>query len=312
MQQLSLPTKTIRNDFTIAYLSAALLMALNLVVPIELRALAERFFPYVLEDMTLYLPYIYIPVSFINFPLAALILKSYVPSSPIHKSKMSAKRLFVLFTVTYFIAFAGNIIGSLVSIPFGNHVVYGFVLSISQSNVWVRIALLCALVPLAEEFFFRKLIIDRLNRYGMWVAVLASALMFALYHGTVNQLFYTFGIGMVFGYIYIKSGNIWYTWILHFIINFLSTVIVPAVTGGMFASEYPLSSFAALFIFVQAIFCLIIFGLVNLVLYRKKISFAPRVKMLPQKGWAAPVFVNWGMAAALCLYAVNLMYSLSR
>lgn len=93
---------------------------------------------------------------------------------------------------------------------------------------WENLLLCGILAPLTEEFFFRKQVIDRLRRYGDLPAVLISGILFGLIHGNFYQFFYAAGIGVVFGLIYVTTGNIRYTVTLHMAIN---------LVGGVYTSE---------------------------------------------------------------------------
>ena len=81
--------------------------------------------------------------------------------------------------------------------------------------------------PIVEEFIFRKQMIGRMHAYGEKLAVVSSAALFALFHGNFTQAFYAFLLGLVFGYLYLRSGKLWYSCALHMLINFFGGVISP-------------------------------------------------------------------------------------
>jgi len=56
-----------------------------------------------------------------------------------------------------------------------------------------------------EEFVFRRCVINHLKPYGEKAALITSAFLFALFHGSINQIFYAFGLGLVFGYLYLSG-----------------------------------------------------------------------------------------------------------
>ena len=66
-----------------------------------------------------------------------------------------------------------------------------------------------------EEFIFRKMVIDRIWQYGEKIAVVTSALIFALFHINLFQFFYALGIGLIFAYVYLRTGKLRYTIIMH-------------------------------------------------------------------------------------------------
>ena len=83
--------------------------------------------------------------------------------------------------------------------------------------------------PFLEEFIFRKLLIDRTRAFGEKNAILFSAFLFGLFHINPLQFFYAFGIGLILGYIYVRTGKVLYTWMMHAFINFLGCVVM----GGL-------------------------------------------------------------------------------
>lgn len=80
---------------------------------------------------------------------------------------------------------------------------------------------------LLEEFCFRGAICGRLARYNRTAAVLFSSVLFSLAHMTVEQIPFALAAGLLMGYVYLRTGSIW------------STVIIHAVNNGFaFGSEY--------------------------------------------------------------------------
>ncbi|HET8655315.1 MAG TPA: type II CAAX endopeptidase family protein [Longimicrobiaceae bacterium] len=85
----------------------------------------------------------------------------------------------------------------------------------------VSITVLALLVaPVMEEFFFRGLIQHALERrWGVWAAVAATALLFALGHGLPRVLPLHFFLGLAFGYAVYVTRSIWAGIFLHFVNN---------------------------------------------------------------------------------------------
>ena len=97
------------------------------------------------------------------------------------------------------------------------------------NNIWTYLlclVFLSALPAFCEEFLFRGLILGgMLNTTKSHIqsicAVLISALVFALCHQSAQQFVFPLIMGVVFGFIYLYSGNIWYSVIAHFSSNAL-------------------------------------------------------------------------------------------
>ena len=99
----------------------------------------------------------------------------------------------------------------------------------ASDSIFAKVLVTVIIAPLLEELIFRKLLIDRMNVYGERLAVVTSALMFALFHGNLSQFFYAYFLGLVFGYVYLRSGRLIYSAILHMAVNFMGMVLAPAL-----------------------------------------------------------------------------------
>ena len=169
----------------------------------------------------------------LSIPLLLFFTKK-ISYEPLEKRRLGAGEIFVNLCIVFFLGIAGNIIGTVV-----NSVIYSGGGNPSVSMVGDFLAesfgpvmvLYTALVgPVIEELLFRKVIIDKLYRYGKPVALVTSGLLFALVHGNLEQFFYAFFVGCFLAYIYIKTGNIKYTIILHILMNSFSVVLTYLLT----------------------------------------------------------------------------------
>ena len=82
-------------------------------------------------------------------------------------------------------------------------------------------------IPILEELIFRRLVINSTCKYGYGAAIMISAFTFAVYHGNFIQFFYAFGLGILFAYIYCKTGKLRYTVLLHMAYNLYASMIMP-------------------------------------------------------------------------------------
>jgi len=78
--------------------------------------------------------------------------------------------------------------------------------------------------PILEELAVRKVLCGGLSKFGKAPAILVSALLFGLLHRNSGQFSLAFLVGIAFGCIYLYSGKIIYTMIIHGIINLLGTL----------------------------------------------------------------------------------------
>ncbi len=127
----------------------------------------------------------------------------------------------------------GNIVMSILSAIMDYDYANGLNAIVSDSPMWMTFIGTCICAPLGEEFLFRKLLVDRTRGYGDLTAILLSGLLFALFHGNLFQFFYAFLLGMLLAYIYTRSGNLWWCVAMHAVINFLGSIVVPALAALM-------------------------------------------------------------------------------
>ncbi|MET8049949.1 MULTISPECIES: CPBP family intramembrane glutamic endopeptidase [unclassified Streptosporangium] len=75
------------------------------------------------------------------------------------------------------------------------------------------------LTPLGEELLFRGILTRFFQRWGTWVAVLASALIFALWHG-INLVFPSaLVVGLCCGWLLCRTKSVWPGVVLHIVYN---------------------------------------------------------------------------------------------
>ena len=164
----------------------------------------------------------------IAFPALIYFLKK-VPSSAPEKRRVSGKEFFKYSMMAIFIMYVGNyistIILSYISELIGRVPENTVSDLLSEANPILSIIIVGIIGPFVEELMFRKLFTDRLTKYGDAVAILFPALMFGLFHGNLYQFFYAFLLGMAFSYIYVKTGNIIYSTVLHCFINLFCGVL---------------------------------------------------------------------------------------
>ena len=79
--------------------------------------------------------------------------------------------------------------------------------------------------PVLEEILFRGLIFESCReRFGGGAAVLISALLFGLVHGVPVQIINAFVVGLIFGYIYLRTGSLLSVILLHVFNNGIAYV----------------------------------------------------------------------------------------
>ncbi|MDD2361765.1 MAG: type II CAAX endopeptidase family protein [Oscillospiraceae bacterium] len=95
----------------------------------------------------------------------------------------------------------------------------------------INIIVFAVMPAILEEMLYRGYILRTLLRYGSGFALVVSSLLFALMHGNTSQIPFAFIVGLACGYLMISTGRIWPSMMLHFLNNFMSTLLSYA---GMF------------------------------------------------------------------------------
>lgn len=151
----------------------------------------------------------------------------------------------------------------------------------------------CVIAPVCEEYLFRGLLLNRLRPYGERFAVWASALCFGLFHGNFSQFFYACAIGVLFAGVVLKTGRLRQAMLLHALINFVGTGLIPLLSGLGEAGNWLLTLLVLAAMFV---------GLAFLPAMRREFSPAPGWKGLTAgEAWKC-FLVNPGMLCFLALF----------
>lgn len=151
----------------------------------------------------------------------------------------------------------------------------------------------CVIAPVCEEYLFRGLLLNRLRPYGERFAVWASALCFGLFHGNFSQFFYACAIGVLFAGVVLKTGRLRQAMLLHALINFVGTGLIPLLSGLGEAGDWLLTLLVLAAMFV---------GLAFLPAMRREFSPASGWKGLTAgEAWKC-FLVNPGMLCFLALF----------
>ncbi len=182
-----------------------------------------------------------VPQYLIAFPVLFLMVRG-MKTKYREQTKITASEFFSLFLISQVAMFAGNIIGEMFNGFFaafkGSEVIDPVTELVSSSPPWLLLITVVVIGPIFEELIFRKLMIDRLSRYGELIAVMTSSIAFGLFHGNLYQFFYAVMLGLILGYMYAKTRNIKYSIIMHMIINFFGSIVATPVAKSM-AELYP-------------------------------------------------------------------------
>lgn len=239
------------------------------------------------------------------YPIVIMLI-ARTPEHTIKEKSLSAKELFACFLVCYSLVILGNFMGigfnSILESLFGIETALEMDTLILESNRLLVLVVAVIMGPFAEEWIFRKSLLDRLVKYGELPAIVASALIFGLFHGNFSQFFYAFLVGLVFGYIYVKTGKLRYSVILHMAVNFCGTMFPLMVMD--------LNNTSLLGFYVAVEMALLVIGIVILMKKRKEVVFNSSDYAITDKEGKEIIWKNKGAYIMLTAFVVLFIWGM--
>lgn len=262
-----------------------------------------------------------IPMYFIATPVAFFFFRR-IPAERLAENRLGGKGFFQFLLMCFPVMYVGSIIGNVLSMIISSGNSENILVDLVLDSNPLRYVVIVVAAPIFEEFVFRKLIIDRTRKYGEKIAIFFSAFTFALFHMNLYQFFYTFGIGLIFAYVYVRTGRLRYPIILHAIINIMGSVVAPwivslaeidvggstEITGGM--TESALIGLMVLGIYGLIMIALSIAGIVVIALKAGKLRLLPTNQQLEKGKKFKTVYLNVGMILFIIVSLFFTFYTL--
>lgn len=237
----------------------------------------------------------------------------------LEKHKMTVKTFVICISITMFLMWIGNIMGVIITSGIGSLIQHEIANPINDvinnSGLVANLIIITTIAPIFEELIFRKLLIDRTIKYGGTISVLLSGLLFAFFHGNLNQFFYAFLLGGFFAIIYIKTGQIKYTIGLHMIINFIGSVVSLFVSQPLMdlangSVISPTSTFGVI-LYILITLGLTVMGLIYSIKYFDKSQFDGSEKEIILKNPVSTILLNPGIICFILLMSYTIFTSIA-
>lgn len=191
-----------------------------------------------------------------------------LPKDQKPRRKLSGEEFIICAAACIGVGYLLNIIGTLVNAYIGQFTGK----SVMEMNPVVEMTAefspsmmlyMCVVGPAMEELMFRGFLLKRARVFGDWTAVVYTALMFGLMHGNIAQFLYAAAIGLILGYVAVKTNSIGYTIALHMLVNTFSTVVSLGETlvldiGGEILSALYLVGVLATILFFIVCACIVL------------------------------------------------------
>lgn len=148
-----------------------------------------------------------------------------------------------------------------------------------------------------EEIIFRGIIMQSLRRFGDVFALVASALIFGIFHLNLIQMPYAFILGLCIGYFVMRTGSLWVAVLIHFVNN--SVALVFEFISPMMSTEaYNLANIA----YNLACVILSVIALIAvLIKYKDMFRFEPSKTLLTSGKKSAIFLTSPAMIIALVI-----------
>ena len=268
--------------------------------------------PQWMRDVNISLLVSLMPMYLIGMPILILLVRTIPAEKPQRRPIKAGQFLaavIMCFGFVYITNFLGNILTTIIGILKGGTVQNELVEMTGSISLWAIALYMVICAPVMEEYIFRKLIVDRVIRYGQGTAVLLSGLMFGLFHGNLNQFVYAFVLGVFLAYLYVKTGNLKITIAIHMMINFMGGLVSSALMEYVSEHAAGLLAYGAFLVFVLGS---MVAGFVIFIvcLAKKKIGFQKGSVALLQGERFRTVFWNPGMVFYCIFWIGMIVYQL--
>jgi membrane protease YdiL (CAAX protease family) len=98
---------------------------------------------------------------------------------------------------------------------------------ISTAGMIIMVILVGLIVPFAEELFFRGILYQWMrDRFGIWIGVIGSSLLFGIVHGEIAIGTAAFVLGVILAAVYERSHSLWPGVIVHALNNTVKIIFL--------------------------------------------------------------------------------------
>ena len=284
------------------YLSYASLAIFAVQVIVSI--IVGLFFPGMAESSWFNVALTVIGVVGIGLPVFLKLMKR-IPNSVIEeKKKLSFGKFIGYFLVCVAAAYVSNIVGlfisAIIELIRGIEMINPLEDFIFGSNMVLTVIYAVIIAPIVEELIFRKVLLDKLRRFGDLPAILITGFAFGIFHFNLSQFFYATVLGILFAYITIRTNRIIYSILLHMMMNFVGTAFAPLVAN----SQTPLGIGITMIWFYGAMTV----GSIIFILNIKKIKLIkPKERLIRRRDYILNPGVLLFIAIGLGMIAFNII-----
>jgi membrane protease YdiL (CAAX protease family) len=139
--------------------------------------------------------------------------------------------------------------------------VFSDVMPSNTNELLVMLLLVGIIAPICEEYIYRHLLLRPLRRYGDFLAIAVTSVLFGFFHANLTQFFYTTVAGFLLGIVAVKANSVKPAIILHAMNNsfdVLRLYFYEQAEGGALQYGMEIIGFITILVFLSGITALII------------------------------------------------------
>ncbi|WJY27195.1 MULTISPECIES: CPBP family intramembrane glutamic endopeptidase [Sporosarcina] len=128
----------------------------------------------------------------------------------------------------FFLALGGQMLAGAIEKVIGIENGSDNTMRLTEVSAVAPIMIVCIVLfaPILEEIVFRRVVFGGIyTKTNFWIAAIASALIFAAVHNEFQHILVYLMPGLVFSYVYYRTGRIWSSMISHLLMNSFVMVV---------------------------------------------------------------------------------------
>ncbi|MGX7024310.1 CPBP family intramembrane glutamic endopeptidase [Vagococcus hydrophili] len=196
------------------------------------QTLVLRSRPFAVFDSSLIIVSNFIGMYGIGLPIFLYLFKDREKLDVPRKEKISFKEGFVLFTIGFAVMYVVNLGCTVIFTLLGAKITNQLGETIMGLNIVSAFLLIVIIGPILEELLFRKTLYRFSDTLGENGYIIFSSIMFSLFHLNITQSIYTFFLGIILAYLYVKTGKLIVPIVMHMVVNFVGSIIPLLLFGS--------------------------------------------------------------------------------
>ena len=172
-----------------------------------------------------------VSVVLVGLPTFYGVTRKIPVSAPKQIQKLRLSQFIVIFLICaaamYVTNYISVFINFMIAIIKGDNLLNPALDAIYAGNFWITLLYTGIVAPIVEELIFRKILLDRVRKFGDLPAILLTGIAFGLFHMNLAQILYATALGIIFAYVTIKTNTVRYSILLHVMINVIGATIAP-------------------------------------------------------------------------------------